>query len=78
MLMEAEMESNERGGGILNQMMGYGMMGGDFDDPRKRGHQGYLLSSYRVFIYLLSLIHFLILLVEEEKIKKTNRKSTCS
>lgn len=35
MLMEAEMENNERGG-ILGQMMSYGGMGGDFDDPRKR------------------------------------------
>jgi len=42
MLMEAEMENQERGGGggLLGQMMGYGMMGGDFEDPRKRGHQG--------------------------------------
>jgi len=44
MLMEAEMENNERGGSLLGMMgmagMGYGM--GDFggDDPRKRGHQG--------------------------------------
>jgi COP9 signalosome complex subunit 7 len=48
MLMEAEMENNERGGGLLGAMMGmggmgmggYGGMGGDYDDPRKRGHQG--------------------------------------
>jgi len=45
MLMEAEMENNERGGSLLG-MMGMGGMGGygmgDFggDDPRKRGHQG--------------------------------------
>jgi COP9 signalosome complex subunit 7 len=46
MLMEAEMESNERGAGGLLGMMGgmgaYGMMGGMGDygneDPRKRGH----------------------------------------
>jgi len=37
MLMEAEMESNERGG-LLGQMLGYGM--GDYDDPRKRGQPG--------------------------------------
>lgn len=37
MLMEAEMENQERGSGLLG-MMGYGM--GDFgEDPRKRGHQ---------------------------------------
>jgi hypothetical protein len=52
MLMEAEMENNERGG-ILSQMMGYGGMGGDFDDPRKRQAR-YVLTLVHWFLHLTS------------------------
>jgi hypothetical protein len=74
MLMEAEMESNERGGGLLGQMMGFGMMGGDFEDPRKRGHQGYRLSSFfPCFIFFL----LRLTIVGEGKISMIKERNIC-
>lgn len=55
MLMEAEMENQERGaGGLLGMMGAYGMgmgMGmGDFgEDPRKRGHAAYVVSCHNTY-----------------------------
>ena len=74
--MEAEMESNERGGGILNQMMGYGMRTKMILE--REGTKGIYFYDCVLILLYLSLIHFFSLLLVEEKIKKTNRKNTCS